>query len=82
MKIEKQITTVYHAPTRGRRYFSKQKAIWAEAMAIIFEAYPYWGHPMDSEYNCESPLNSNALKFRKLFKRVCRIIQHNAPYNK
>lgn len=39
--IEKTITTVYYAPTRGRRYFSKNAAINAEARVIVLRDNPF-----------------------------------------
>lgn len=38
--IEMRTATVYYAPTRRRRFFSKQKAIRAEAVALIYRKYP------------------------------------------
>jgi hypothetical protein len=38
--ITQTMTTVWHAPTRGRRYFSKKAAVNAEAKAIIYKRYP------------------------------------------
>lgn len=38
--IERQQPIVYFAPTKGRRYFSKQAAIRAEAKAIINKHFP------------------------------------------
>ena len=40
MAIQEQSTTVYYAPTKGRRYFSKSYAIKAEAKAIIYKHFP------------------------------------------
>ena len=38
--IEKQTATVFYAPTRGRRFFTKSAAIHAEAVALIIAKYP------------------------------------------
>lgn len=38
--ITKTTATVYYAPTKGRRYFSKSAAIRAEARAIIKKHCP------------------------------------------
>lgn len=38
--ITKTTATIYYAPTKGRRYFSKQAAIRAEARAIIEKHVP------------------------------------------
>lgn len=48
--VEKQTATVYYAPTRGRRYFSKQAAKHAEAVAMIYKKHP----PEPPEYDHET----------------------------
>lgn len=40
MAITTKTATVYYAPTKGRRYFSKAAAIRAEACAIIKKHCP------------------------------------------
>lgn len=64
MSIEIQNTKVYYAPTKGRRYLSKQAAIRAEARAIIEKHVPsikpcrcspeYCGMCGDPGWSCEA----------------------------
>ena len=38
--IQIQRALVFYAPTKGRRYFTRNAAIHAEAVAIILKKYP------------------------------------------
>ncbi|MCO7469470.1 hypothetical protein NJG16_05305 [Stenotrophomonas maltophilia] len=40
MRIQPIATTVYLAPTKGRRYLSKRSAVRAEARALLDRKYP------------------------------------------
>lgn len=48
--IEEQTATVYFAPTKGRRYLTKNAALSNEARAIILEEYPSDPYEPDTGY--------------------------------
>jgi hypothetical protein len=75
--IEIQTATVYFAPTRGRRYLSKDAAITAEAKALIKRRYP----TEHSEYEdgrmvCEGWHWAELKNSEKLFRRVRLMVKN------
>ena len=67
--IQIQKATVYYAPTKGRRYFSKNAAIHAEAVAIIFKKYP----PVDFEFDTgayENIMLEQPLRFERMMRSM------------
>lgn len=73
--IQKQIATVWYAPTRGRRYFSKTAAISAEATALILKKYPLEPYEEDTGYSYDIRVDDPD-HFNKLHNRLCRILKN------
>ena len=73
--IEEQQATVFYAPTRGRRYFSRRAAVKGEANAKIFDRYPIepfesdTGHHYDIRYD-------EPERYEKMLRRLSRLINN------
>lgn len=67
--ISKQISTVWYAPTRGRRYLSKKSAINAEAKAIIYKKYPPEPYEDDTG-NCYNIDIDEPERYMKMHRRL------------
>ena len=65
--ISQQTSTVWYAPTRGRRYLSKKAAINAEAKAIIYAKYPPepYEHDTGHSYNIDIDEPERYLKMHR-----------------
>lgn len=74
--IIKQQATVWYAPTRKRRYFSKDSAISGEASAIIFKRYPIEPFERETGYGYDIRV-SEPERFEKMHRRLCRLIKTN-----
>lgn len=70
--IEKQQATVYYAPTRGRRYFTRSAAINAEARAIIKKHYP--DQPSDPDDPGWSMERDETMQFASNLDRLVRAL--------
>lgn len=68
--IKQQITTVWHAPTRGRRYFSKRAAINAEAKAIIYAKYPPEPYESDTGHGFNIDIDEPE-RYEIMHRRMC-----------
>ena len=75
MSVQKQTATVFYAPTRGRRYFRRDSAISAEALAIIKLRYPDEPADMDTSYAGYDVRIDDPIRFEVMHRRMCRIIR-------
>lgn len=78
--IEKQQATVWLAPTKGRRYFTRKAAIKAEARALIFKKYPKEENHDEFrswiDYDIEQ---AEPERYEKMHRRMCRILERALP---
>lgn len=74
--------TVYRSSLRGRRYFSKDAAIKAEARSLIMNRYP----TEEAESDDRGRMTYAGFYWRdlknsdKLYRRVCRLITTKTAY--
>lgn len=80
MSIETQTAIVFYAPTKGRRYFSKQAAFRAEATAIILKDHPpFYG---DGKNPPEDVRFDNPEWFAKEHKRIVEELKMARDFGK
>lgn len=78
MAIQKVNADVYFAPTRNRRYFSRQAAIEGEAMAIILKKYPI--EPFESDTGAGYDIRvDEPERYEKMHRRMCRVLKQYIP---
>jgi len=81
--IEKQTTTVWYSPTRRRRFFTKNGAIHAEAVALIYKKNPSYPSEDDEFGRCTyrgyNIKYDEPERFETMVRRMEKIIK-NAGY--
>lgn len=71
--IEQQTATVWYAPTRRRRYLSKNGAIKGEATALILKKHPIEPSDHDTGEGFDIRYHEPE-RFEKMHRRMCRLI--------
>jgi hypothetical protein len=75
MGIESVKANVFYAPTKKRRYFSRQAAINGEATAIILKRHPL--EPFESDTGAGYDIRIDEPdRYEKMHRRLCRIIKN------
>jgi len=72
--IEEQTAKVYYAPTRKRRYFSKNAAINAEAAAIIYKKYPSEKYESDTGHSYNIKFDEPG-RYGTMHRRLCLMMR-------
>lgn len=82
--IKQQQATVWLAPTKGRRYFSRKAAIKAEARALIYVKHPVEeGCPRDGFCDCGDRgymiEHDEPERYAKMHRRMSRLLEAATP---